>query len=59
MKTCTFDDEQMLETSIGKDEIVLRKIYAVEMNQVYLHYLLHLNDDFDDDLLSDAIKVLC
>jgi hypothetical protein len=24
----------------------------------YLHWLLHINEDFDDDLLFDAIKLI-
>lgn len=26
--------------------------------EVYLHFLLHINEDFDDDLLKDAIELL-
>ena len=30
----------------------------VEMKDIYLNFLLHLNQDFDDDLMQDAIELL-
>jgi hypothetical protein len=28
------------------------------LSEVHLHFLLELNDDFDEDLLQDAIELL-
>ena len=28
------------------------------MNDIYMQMLLHLNEDFDDDLLSDILDIL-
>jgi hypothetical protein len=34
-------------------------IYCVgRVKGMYLHMLLHLSDDFDDDLLLNAIRIL-
>ena len=30
----------------------------MDPKEISLHFLLHLNEDFDDDLLSDAIGLL-
>ena len=30
----------------------------VEPKDVYMHFLLHLNEDFDDDLLFDVIDMI-
>ena len=34
------------------------KIEAPEKRDVYMHMLLHLNEDFDDDLLLECIQAL-
>lgn len=26
--------------------------------EMYLHFMLHINEDFDDDLLQDAVELL-
>ena len=31
---------------------------SVDMRHVYLQMLFHLNEDFDNDLLSDCIHIL-
>lgn len=30
----------------------------LDPKQISLHFLLHINEDFDDDLLQDAIELL-
>ena len=30
----------------------------MDPKEISLHFMLHLNEDFDDDLLSDAIDLL-
>jgi hypothetical protein len=40
------------------DELILTYNSFVVFKDVYLTLLLHLNEDFDDDLLLDAIKLL-
>ena len=37
---------------------MIRKIRPVEIKHLYMNFLLHINDDFDDDLLSDALTLL-
>ena len=34
----------------GKESFEVQKIEEVEMRDAYMHMLLHLNEDFDDDL---------
>lgn len=31
---------------------------VMDPREISLHFMLHLNEDFDDDLLSDAIELL-
>ena len=35
--------------------VVKMMMTVVEM---YVHFMLHLNEDFDDDLLQDALEVM-
>ena len=30
----------------------------VDPKEISMHFLLHMNDDFDDDLLQDAVELL-
>ena len=30
----------------------------MDPKEIAMHFLLHINDDFDDDLLQDAIELL-
>lgn len=39
-------------------EATVTEIGILNMKNVFLQMLLHLNEDFDDDLLSDAIDLL-
>ena len=35
-----------------------RKIEPLRFKDIYMSFLLHLNEEFDDDLLFDSIKIL-
>ena len=39
-------------------DISVRVMRMSEMREVALHFMLHLNEDFADDLLQDAIDIL-
>lgn len=41
-----------------KQEIVLKKVWMYEKKDLYMTFLLEINEDFDDDLLMDAIELL-
>lgn len=44
---------------VNKDSIdVKTKRLCVLMKEIYLHLLLGVNEDWDDDLLGDAIDLL-
>lgn len=30
----------------------------MDPKEISLHFMLHINDDFDDDLLQDALELL-
>jgi hypothetical protein len=32
---------------------------SMDMKGIYMLLLLHINEDFDDDLLQDAIELMC
>ena len=38
--------------------IALKKFDIVSLKEIFLTFLLFLNEDFDDDLLQDAIQLL-
>lgn len=44
----------------GSEEQLVMKIttFKASMRDLYMNCLLHLNEDFDDDLLQDAIELL-
>jgi len=37
-------------------DISIKKV--MEPKEISLHFLLHMNEDFDDDLLQDAVDLL-
>jgi hypothetical protein len=39
-------------------EMLVRVRRMMVKKEVYLQFLLHLNEDFDDDLLQDALELL-
>jgi hypothetical protein len=42
----------------GKKVVVKLTDLLLDAKDVFLHFLLHLNEDFDDDLLYDSIDLL-
>ena len=40
------------------EEVRVTTTRLVTMKEIYLHFLLHLNEDFDDDLLKEAVELL-
>jgi hypothetical protein len=46
-----YDDKKFEEVTLEIKEIM-------DLRNQYLQFLLHLNEDFDDDLLQDAISLL-
>ena len=43
---------------ISEIEVKTVKIELLPLKNIYLGMLLHLNEDFDDDLLLDAMRIL-
>jgi hypothetical protein len=37
-------------------EVTTKKLMTPQ--EMYLHFMLHMNEDFDDDLLHDALRLL-
>jgi hypothetical protein len=46
-----YDDKKFEEVTLEIKEIM-------DLSNQYLQFLLHLNEDFDDDLLQDAMSLL-
>ena len=46
---CDFYEPHPADITIILTEIIINR------QDVCLHFLLHVNDDFDDDLLKDAV----
>ena len=40
------------------NKVGVRKVHPYRLKDIYMHYLEHLNDNFDDDLLSDALDLI-
>lgn len=40
------------------EEVTVTVKKVMDPKEISLHFLLHLNEDFDDDLLQDAIDLL-
>ena len=38
--------------------MLIRKITVISAKDQFMQMLLHLNEDFDDDLLLDALRLL-
>lgn len=38
--------------------MIVRTTKATDMKDVYMQLLLHINEDLDDDLILDAIRIL-
>jgi len=39
------------------ENIIIEIMAQVKLKDVYMQMLLHIEEDFDDDLLLDAIKI--
>ena len=54
-----FDAFSINEVIVGGDNFVqFKKMRPLLLREQYMSFLLHLNEDFDDDLLMDALKIL-
>lgn len=56
-----FDTSTVIEAKhntgdVNEVEVTTKRL--VTPQEMYLHFMLHINEDFDDDLLHDAIKLL-
>lgn len=40
------------------DEFTLKVKKVMDPKEIALHFMLHINDDFDDDLMQDALELL-
>jgi hypothetical protein len=40
------------------ETVALRELEAIDPRDVYMGFLLALNEDFDDDLLQDVLRLL-
>jgi hypothetical protein len=40
------------------DEFTLKIKKVMDPKEIALHFMLHLNEEFDDDLLQDALELL-
>ena len=54
------DTSVLVENTFDRENgsLIVRKWRPAGRNEVCLHFLLFLNDEFDDDLLLDALKLL-
>ncbi len=43
-------------SNVNEVKIITKRL--TECKEIYLHFMLHIEEDFDDDLLSDAIELL-
>ena len=51
-----FIQAEHTNTECEEVKIISRKL--VDLKEISLLFLLHINDDFDDDLLQDTVKLL-
>ena len=60
LKNCLFDQSYMVESlyNVENHSVSIKQSKISSLKEIILHFLLHLNEDFDDDLLSDALKQL-
>ena len=43
---------------VNGKELVMKLIKQMDMREVYMQILLHMNENFDDNLLQDTIQQL-
>ena len=67
LSRCSYDPQILMAVIEEKDEkkgkegmmvMRVRLMKPFRMKDYYLQLLLHLNDDFDDDLLLDSLRLL-
>ena len=60
MKVDPLDPDSYLESSqsLGSETIAFKRTSVFLLRERYMSFLLHLNEDFDDDLLLDSLGVL-
>ena len=61
VNNCTHNSSILLEwcnENHDNANIVVRTTKILEFKNEFLHFLLHLNEDFDDDLLQQAMQLL-
>ena len=51
-------DGQIVEYATEPEKMKIRIIMQLKIKEAFLQFLLELNEDFDDDLLLDAIGLL-
>ena len=48
----------MLHKKKLKDSVEVKVIKVFRLREIFMFFMLHLNEDFDDDLLLDTIRLL-
>jgi hypothetical protein len=43
-------------SNVREVKIVVKRLMTVV--EMYVHFMLHMNEDFDDDLLQDALEII-
>ena len=59
-KVCNYDSNMMVTWfRIRKDFTnIVKKMGLLSIKEVYLSFLLHMNEDLDDDILLDIIELV-
>ena len=47
----------LIENGFDEDKnmVIVQVIKVIKKKEIFMHLLLHLEEDFDDDLLQDAL----
>ena len=53
-----FDGIAMIDSGKFWETFSVRKIIPFPRKDMYMDMLLHINEDFDDDMLFDCMKIL-
>lgn len=58
---CSYDPGVVLEETYDtvRNTVMVKKMRPVDIRGLYMHILLHIEEDFDDDLLLDSMTLLC
>jgi hypothetical protein len=54
--TSTVIEAQHANGDVDSIEVTTKRLMT--QKEMYLHFMLHINEDFDDDLLQDAVELL-